>query len=342
MSWRPTSRFWRLALLALLVPALAPGTWLREDKPPQRYPLVFPLERLAVGQPRLGPFRLGGAWRIGKANSLVGSYSAAVPIGAGELLAFSDGGYFADFPLPGALQTPVRIGGVFPGAAVAKNFRDIEAAARDPETGTIWVALEGRNAVARLTPGLEIDAIRGVPEMRAWPDNTGPEAMVRLRDGRFLVLCECAEGWFEDRHNPALLFPGDPVDGARARPLRFYGPPGFRPTDVAELPDGRLLVLVRRLLWPMPPRFAAKLVLADPAAIGPNGALRGTELAALRAPVPVDNYEAIAIQPGAGGQLGAWVMSDDNNAATQQNLLLRLDFALADLPARQETQKARK
>ena len=69
--------------------------------------------------------------------------------------------------------------------------------------------------------------------MRDWGWNTGPEAMVRLADGRFIVV---REGFFGERH-AGLLFAGDPL-AVKQAPRHFVlaGPPGFRPTDMAQLP----------------------------------------------------------------------------------------------------------
>jgi hypothetical protein len=115
-------------------------------------------------------------------------------------------------------------------------------------------------------------------------------------------------------------------------PFTFAGPPGFRPTDAALLPDGRVLVLMRQLVWPMPARFGAKLALLDPDAISAGGQVEATWLAELDDPWPLDNYEGLALEPDADGTITAWLISDGNNAVTQRTLLLRLSFRMADLP----------
>jgi hypothetical protein len=73
-----------------------------------------------------------------------------------------------------------------------------------------------------------------------------------------------------------------------------------------------------------------------------GGEWRGTELASLDGTGLEENYEGLAIEPGPDGTLNAWLISDDNSAATQRTLLLRLQFRLADLPPRggQTKQKA--
>lgn len=317
----------------MLALALAPGTWLRSPKPPVNREQALALTPLVPGADQLGPFRVAGLWQLTSRNTLFGSYSALVEAVSGRLLAFSDRGDFLEFAPPGAAPGAMRIGAVPGNRGRYKAHRDVEAASRDSATGQIFLALEGSNVVARHAPDLALEALRAVPEMRDWGGNTGPEAMVRLSDGRFIVLCECRTGWLASGAHPGLLFARDPTETQAAVRFTFAGPDGYRPTDMALLPDGRVLVLARRLVWPMPARFQAKLLLADPDAIVPGGTWRAVELADLSAPLPVDNFEALTISAGANGALSAWLLSDDNQAISQRSLLWKLDFSLADLPA---------
>lgn len=328
----------RRALALLLTLAVAVVTWARAPRAPvdlsQRAGFrALPRE---AGCCAAGPFRLTGAWQVTSPNQRFGGYSALLLPVPGRMLALSDAGYMLDMPLPGSPPGPVRIAGV-PGIGPGiggglKQSRDVEAAVRDPGDGTVWIALEGRNAVLRLDAALAVRGQWRVAAMRRWPANTGAEAMVRLADGRFIVLCECDAGWSAADRHPALLFAGDPAAGLA--PVRFAvrGLPGYRPTDMAELPDGRLLVLMRRLVWPFPARFAVKLALVDPAGIAPGRIVQASELADLAGAAPLDNYEGLALAPGADGTLVAWIISDDNAAALQRTLLLRLEFRLAELP----------
>lgn len=327
----------RNRLLALgLALALAPGTCLRSPEPLTNHDQLLRLTPVPAGVERLGPFRIAGLWKLTSRNSRFGSYSALVAPAPGRLLAFSDRGEFLEFSAPGSDPAPVRIGTVPGSAARFKLYRDIESATRDAATGRIFLALEGRNVLARYGPGLTLEAQRAVPEMRRWRLNSGPEAMVRLADGRFVVLCECTTGWFAAGQHPALLFTSDPAETTEGKAFTFAGAEGYRPTDMAELPDGRVLVLVRRLTWPLPPRFKAKLLLVDPAEITPGGSWRAAELADLSSPLPIDNFEALTVVPGADGTVIAWLMSDDNQAISQTTLLLKLEFSLEDLPEKQK------
>jgi hypothetical protein len=239
-------------------------------------------------------------------------------------------------PQPGQ-QGPVRIGPLMPRRGALKASRDIEAAAFDPVSGQFWLALEGRNLFMRTMPSNALPATIKGPELAGWATNSGAEAMARLTDGRFLIL---AEGGGPD--HAARLLPHAPDGTDRALRFRFAAPDGYLPTDTAQLPDGRVLILLRELRWPMPPRFGTRLVLADPAAIRQGGKWPGQVIANLDGTGLEENYEGLAIEPGADGQVLAWLISDNNGAVTQRTLLLRLEFRLSDLPPRlpQTKQKA--
>ena len=155
--------------------------------------------------------------------------------------------------------------------------------------------------------------------------------MVRLADGRFVVLREGFNGWFEDRQHKAVLFSGDPILYGEPRKFTFDGPAGFSPTDMAQLPDGRVLILMRSLVWPMPARFSGRIALADPADIVPGGVWWAKEIAKLVPPLPLDNLEGLAIRPRKDGKVTVWLISDDNNAVAQRTLLWKMVLDPADL-----------
>jgi hypothetical protein len=324
----------------LLALALFPTIWLRSPPAPFNFEQSLYFSRISgpVAGPELGPFKLAGAWRLGSPNLTFGSYSALVPLAEGRLLAISDRGTVLEFSTPDAPAIrPPRLDGLLIRADDQGHQRDYEAAALDRGTGRLWLAVEGKNRIIRTDPAGSRRLQRQLPELSDWRGNIGPEAMARLADGRFVVLCECYTGLLERSNHPGFVYDRDPVEPqARARAFTLTGPAGYRPTDLASLPDGRLLVLMRRMTWPMPLRFKAKLVLVDPDRIGPEGLLVGTELAELAPPLPIDNFEGLAVVPGHNSGLTAWLISDDNKAVTQATLLVRLDFTLANLPPKQK------
>lgn len=329
----------RRALLALLLAAaLAPGTWLRSPIRPLDFTQALTLTalRLAPGCCTVGPLHLTGAWHLTSPHQQFGGYSALVRPIPGRLLAISDAGYTLDFPEPG-LPGAVKFSSLFPKPGWHKSDRDTESAQWDPASRRLWVAAEGSNMVLRFDANLTMQTHVAPPAMHLWPSNTGPEAMARLNDGRFVVLCECRSRWHDRSAYPALLFAGDPTE--HAGPQRFFvtGPWDYRPTDMATLPDGRVLVLQRRLIWPFPMRFGARLALLDPREIRPGAVVPLTDLGEFPAQLPMDNYEGLALEPLGGSRYAAWVISDDNAAVLQRTLLLAFEFDLRDLPP---TQKA--
>ena len=141
-------------------------------------------------------------------------------------------------------------------------------------------------------------------------------------DGRFLII---SESLAPDWTSPALLFPGDPTQGGAPVELRFRPAKGFRITDAAQLPDGRLLLLQRdvSLLGGM----SAKLVLVDVAALDSRRPVEGREIAHFERPLSVDNMEALSITRE-GEQTIVWLASDDNYFPLQRTLLMK--FALRE------------
>jgi len=322
----------RLLLLALVAAGLSPGLLWRDDPPPPNASqsmtftaLPFPVGT-RVGGPG-GPL-LNGAWQMRSANTDFDSWSALVPLDRYNLLSISDRGHFLRFPVPGTPKGaggPVAIGRVLPGSDQFKTMQDMESATRDPASGRVWIGLEFRQSIMRFEPGLRDHREIRPPEMRDWPANGGPESLARLPDGRFLVLAEDPPRHGAPR--PGLVFPGDPVTGVRPQQFLFSPPPGYSPSDMALLPDGRVLILLRGLRF-FPPAFAIRLVLADPADIRPGREWKWRDVGPLAAPIPIDNYEGLAVTGGEhGAPLTLWMVSDDNQSRwLQRSLLLRFEW----------------
>ena len=325
-------RYWpnvRLFLVFLLALAVAPGTWFREAPVPRNErqgitftPIKLPPE--SVLKANLGAFELAGAWRMDGEHSDFGSFSALIRTGAGKFIAFSDKGFALRFSAPGMDQRDTRLMPITATHSLFKATRDAEAATHDPVTRRSWIAWEGRNAISRVSPDLKQEAFVRPKALRGWGRNSGPESMVRLADGRFIVLREGFDEQFKrDRHR-AVIFSGDPIDSGEPANFTFDGPVRFAPTDMAQMPDGRVLVLMRRAVWPMPFRFAGRLAIADPGDIRPGAVWTAREVAKLSSNLPVDNFEGLAIEPGPGSRITVWLISDDNDAASQSTMLWKL------------------
>lgn len=326
----------RVLLVLLLVVGLVPS-WYYEARP--RWIQAVSLRFTPVALPpraelarHLGAFELEGAWAITSRYSGLGGYSALLALPDGRLTAISDAGLPLTFSPPGAPPSRPKPGQMLPPGPVGRHGHDIEAAVRDSASGTIWLSREYDNAISRYDPSLRPAVTVRPAAMADWGDNAGGEAMARLGDGRFVVLREGASDFPAMRLHKALVFAGDPVRGGKPQAFTFEGPGEFAPTDMALLPDGRALILMRRLVWPFPLGFAGRIMIADPAAIRRGGIWRGTEVAKLSSTLPVDNFEGMAVAPRADGRVTVWLISDDNHAATQRTLLWKLAVDPARLP----------
>jgi hypothetical protein len=272
---------------------------------------------------RLGALHFLEGWRLSSRDVRFGGVSA-MHVEGGEVLALADTGSIFRFPVPrGAGALPLTIDRIprGPGSGRRKSDRDAEALA--VAEGRVWVAFETWNAVWRYRlPPWRFEAAAAPSALEELPFTHGPEAMVRLANGRFLIFGEGPSD--ESGTTPLLLFHGDPARPATGvTRLRYRPSPGFRATDAALLPDGRLLVLNRsfRLLR----GWRAVLILADPRRLR-GGVLAGQEIAAFTGNVTVDNMEALSVTRE-GRRTIVWIASDDNfNPLLQRTLLMK--FAL--------------
>jgi len=270
---------------------------------------------------RLGALTFIEGWALRSDHPYFGGISA-IHVDGRHVMALSDGGITSHFDLPRrAGRVPVRLRDLPEMTGRRKKLRDSEAMA--VHAGRFWVAFERENAVIRYgRGGWEREATAHPAGMRDWPLNAGSEAMVRLSDGRFLILSEgrrLANGATE-----ALLFEGDPaVEGTKVVRLGYRAPEGFRITDAAQLPDGRLIFLNRRIS--LLDGIQVKLTIAEAPEPKDGAVLSGRELALFQPPVTTDNYEALSVAKENGRTI-IWIASDDNFMGFQRTLLMK--FAL--------------
>lgn len=332
----------RLAAILVLIAALMPVIWLREPVRERKGPADLRFTPIATASlhGQLGPFRMEKAWTIEDRSRKFGSYSGLVALGGGRLLAITDNGLSLEFSAPDASDRRGSVGGAVVYPRADKYHQDGEGATRDPETGRVWISFEFSNIIARFEhQDGKLVRSRAVhpPSMSTWGNNAGPESLTRLPDGRFLTIREGFADPFDRRRHAAVLFATDPVDNPRAAmPFTFVGPKGYSPTDATALPDGRVLVLMRRVVWPIPLRFGGAIAIGDPRTIRRDREWPVQVLASWQGGLPVDNFEGLAIEPQgrdeAGEPLTVWVISDDNRATLQRSVLWKLRLDPADLP----------
>ena len=275
----------------------------------------------------IGPLTFLAAWEMRSDNGDFGGMSALVALKDGRFLGVSDAGALIGFGMSGDDRADRPFIAALPGAfgkGVTYKDRDSEGIAYDPVSGKVWVSYEHSHAIRRFPTSMSrVDGMIRPATMRGWPRNSGAEALVRLSDGRFLAF---AEGGPDDGVYPAIQFSGDPVEpGTTHFPFRYRPTEGYRITDGTQLPDGRLLLLERRIGFPQ--GFTAKLLILDPAKIMRDAAVSGEVIATLEPPLLVDNMEGLAITQETGRTI-VWLISDNNFNAIQRTLLMKFALTL--------------
>ncbi len=280
-----------------------------------------PLDPDDVARRRVGALTYLGGVALASPDPAFGGFSSLSVIGDRVTL-LSDGGNIVAFRLDrrGQVSEPRFAdlpGG--PGAGWDKRDRDSESMAVDPRSGQRWVGFERANAIWRYAAGFaRAERMVRPAAMRRWRSNGGPESMARLRDGRFLVIAEEAT---RGPGREALVFAGDPTLGGRpAFRFRYLPPAGCDPSDVTQLPDGRLLVVNR--WWGLPMRFESALVTIDPARIRAGALVRGTEIARLAPPLVHENFEGVAATVEQGRTV-VWLTSDNDLSPWRLSYLLK-------------------
>jgi hypothetical protein len=293
------------------------------DRAPRPSLAALTAHPLTLGEER----RIGGlefleGWHLSSGDTRFGGISA-IHVEGNAVLAVSDTASVFRFPLPRQGALPLRIERLArgPGGGLGKGDRDVEAIA--VAGGRLWALYEGRNQIWRYGSGGR--HAEAAAAMRGLSRRRGPEAMVALADGRFLVIGDDRPE--RDGTVPLLLFRGDPaLAGTRVLRLRYRPPTGYRPSDAAALPDGRLLFLHRR--WSLAGGWEAALAVADPRDLDGGAPLAARVVAEFGGTTTADNLEALSVTREAGRTI-VWIASDDNfNPLLQRTLLLK--FALVE------------
>lgn len=225
--------------------------------------------------------------------------------------------------VPAAEAAPLRD---LAGAALTKKFEsDAESMARLADghwlvgferDHRIW-SYRGADPAAALPegPATPFAAPAGIHDL---PENNGIEAMAELEDGRLLMLAEGEENAPGD----GIGWLGQP--GAWSQ-IAIRRSDGFRPTALARLPSGDLLLLERYFTRSQGP--GARISLLPAAQLVPGARLEPTLLAQWRLPMTVDNFECIAVEPAPAGGVYLFILSDDNQNPLQRTLLVQFHWA---------------
>ncbi len=310
-----------LALLLFVLLAPLPGSQLARPAPDftQRLDVVA-VPDVRPGA-RYGALTLSEAWDIRSRHHEFGGLSAMALTGERSFLMISDLGYRLRFTLAtdgrvlashfAMLPPPI------PGYR-GKHHYDAEALAFDPATRRYWTAMEGTGQVWSFAA----DDVRTLRTRQAvfesWPDNGGVEALARLPGGRFIGLSESPG---RSGRREGVIFAGDPGNPKTATTRFFYDTGGQGDvTEVAALPDGRVIIVHRLLGWS--PVFTTSIAIADPRGLKVGETLTSRNIAVISDPRLAENYEGAAVAEGPDG-LSLWLVSDDNLQDWQTTRLAR-------------------
>jgi hypothetical protein len=278
-----------VASAALILPILGLSNWLVAQ--PDRWPAF---DRISAGRAEDVAVGRGlRAWRLTARDGRFGGLSALAWHG-GELVALTDSGVVVRFPPPARSGRIVFAlhdlpGG--PGSPLRKAFRDSESLLADPAGRGWWVGFETRHSLWRFDTAFK--RVLAARRLKVdWPSNKGGEALAAAPDGRVMVLPEL----------------GGKADGGSLVAPAWT-------SDATRMPDGRLVLLVRRPTWR---GFASELRIA-------GGAGKPARRIALHVGA-LDNMEGVAAAPLPDGGTRLWIVSDDNFRPWMRTLLVTLDM----------------
>lgn len=204
-----------------------------------------------------------------------------------------------------------------------KRHQDAEALARLAD-GSLLVGFERQHRLLRY-PGGHLggpgEGFAAPPGIRNLAVNGGIEALLALPDRRLLAFTEGHRAG--DNYLVYLRETSGQWESLALKPSGI-----FVPTGAALLPSGDILLLERRftLLGGLGTRLS-RLPLAE---IRPGALLESEEIAELRAPLTLDNFEGVAVHQTDDGTTRITLISDDNFSALQRTLIVQFELVSGD------------
>ena len=110
------------------------------------------------------------------------------------------------------------------------------------------------------------------------------------------------------------------------QPLGYYFEGAYRPSDMAVLPSGDVVVL-ERAYNPNRGIVGARLRRVGKGQVKKGAKIRSQPIAEIKPPLTLDNFEGIDTFRGRNGETLVYLISDDNFLHEEQRTLLMM-FAL--------------
>lgn len=205
-----------------------------------------------------------------------------------------------------------------------KVRQDAEGLARLAD-GSLVVTFERAHRLRRFAGG---DLARPPTEIAAPPglagadSNGGLEALLALAGDRLLAFTEGQDLGGLNGGGSYAVYLRDSAGRWHGLALKPKGL--FVPTGAAQLPDGDVLLLERR--FTILGGLSARLSRIPLASIQPGALLEGEEIAELRPPLALDNFEGVAVHQLSDGTTRITLLSDDNFSALQRTLLVQFEL----------------
>lgn len=282
----------------------------------------MPLDERAPELDRVGALAWRGGLWLDSPDKRFGGWSDLWLSPDGKrLVAISDRGWTLDAAVlfDGHLQglSGARLGRLTgpDGKPLLRADSDAEGLARLPD-GSFAVSFEQRHRILVYPPAeppfSRLPRLIAGPPLGDTPRNGGMEALACLPGGALLALVE--EGLEAGLHRG---FVETPAGWAK---LNYRAAANFAPVGICVLDDGSSIVLERSFSLFFG-GFGARLARVAAGAWVPGAIVEGAELARLRPPLLVDNYEGVAATRGPDGTTLLWLISDDNYLPLQRTLL---------------------
>lgn len=278
-------------------------------------------EAISANQLAGMPVRFAGGWVLSSENEDFGGFSGLVlDPNAKTLVAVSDKGdwWQAGFdPRAGTAPTPGTIRGFVPGAVADKVDLDAESLIRFG--GGFLVSFEQRHRLVFVADAGEKPTPSGLAtiDFAGVSSNSGVEAMAMLPSGSLLAFAE--RGLDVGGELKAWLVSKDGAANISLKP-----PANFAPTDAATLPNGDVLLLLRK--YSAVEGVAVKVLHINAEDIQPGSVLEGAEILHLTPEGPVDNMEGLDVIAIDDDTVRMVMISDDNFSPLQRTLLMMFDY----------------